>query len=163
MPVGAGAPLLDLVLDQIKERLLPEILDKSPEARLDEMLRRLNAHDYLATLLLAELMLLETPDQGLATICRTEATAALAPLLEKPLIKLVYGDEPPSEPLSVAAEQLLARIDGCTPTAALLGSGADRVRCLHALHDLLRLDLVHAARSVTVLERANTMPAPSSK
>jgi hypothetical protein len=142
------------------EQLLPlpgDVFALSREALVDEMLKRLSAHDYVAALLLAELVALDAPDHALASLCMKEALAALQPLLESPL-KLGTTTWQPDVGSREAA--LLARVDDTTTADALLRSSTERLLTLRALHELLRVGAVHAARSVTVVERANTMPAP---
>jgi len=152
-------PLLEL--EAVFEPLGLEVLGRSLEARLDEMLARLNAHDYLGTLVLAESILLAVSGHGLAVVCRNEALGALAPMLDNPVTRGSIAET--DEPLPADAMQLLQRCDGRTKAAMMLPSGLARVRMLRALHDLVRTGLVHIGQPVTVLERANTLPAPSSK
>lgn len=136
-------PLLEL--EALFEPLGLEVLGRSLEARLDEMLRRLNEHDFLATLVLAESILLAVQGHGLAVVCRNEALGALAPLLDNPMTRISVPDA--SEALTPDTLALLGRCDGRTKAAMMFGSGVARVRALRALHDLIRLGMVRVGRA----------------
>ncbi len=135
-------PLLEF--DIVFEPLGLEVLGRSLEGRLDEMLRRLNAHDYLGTLVLAESILLAVEGHGLAVVCRNEALGALAPVLDNPISRGSITEA--SEPLPADAMSLLQRCDGRTKAAMMLPHGIARVRTLRALHDLVRTGLVNVGR-----------------
>lgn len=152
----AATPDVDGETDPLDAHMLAS----SADVQLEEMLRRLHRHDYLAALVLAESIMLIVPGDGLAKICRKEALVALEPMMSGSLTRGVLpGDLPPSP----HAEALLAGANAQASVATLLAVDAERPKVLCTLHELLRLGVVSAARPVTVIERANTLPAPPSK
>jgi len=119
-----------------------QMLASSTEERVDEMLRRLHARDYLATLALAESLLFTVPGHGLAKVCRREALGALEPVMSGALTRVAR----PAGPLSPSAEALLAAADERATVATLLSAGADRPKLLCALHELIRVGVATSRR-----------------
>jgi hypothetical protein len=141
VPVATSSmPPILVDLAQVMEPLDVEVLGRSLESRLDEMLRRLNDRDYLATLVLAESILLAKADHGLAVICRNEALSGLESVMGGALVREADGKE-----LNPDTQSLLDHVDGKQSVHALLPGGIKRVRTLRALHDLFRLGLVRTA------------------
>lgn len=119
------------------EPLDPATLHMAIDVRVEEMIRRKDNGDFIATLALAESILLEVPTHGLAAACHAEAARSL----------LAFFESAPMAPpllaaLDVHARLLLARTDGRTKVADLLPTGAARATTLRALHDLVRLGLL---------------------
>jgi len=111
-------------------------LDAPVARRIDAMLERLNAYDFLAALALAESVRIDAPEHELAAVCRKEALSVLHSFLESP-VRIARTD---TGGLSEDAFTLLMASDGCTPASLLPAEGIERVRALHALHDLVRLE-----------------------
>ena len=125
-------PMMALTLE-----ILPsEALAWSRERRVEAMLARLNAYDFLGAVTLAESILLEDPRHGLATLCRKESLSVLKSFLEGTLAVIRYD----KDGLSNDAKEILSEAEGCAPMELLPESGTERVRGLLALHDLVRLD-----------------------
>lgn len=119
--------------------------------RLDAMLARLHARDFLGAYALAE-SILASGEHGLAQICRKESLAALVNTLESPLAR---GRA--STPLSGDAEVFLARVDEHTTASSIVAAANDRALALCALHELVQ------SGAVIPVTHAHTLPAPSSK
>ena len=119
--------------------------------RLDAMLARLHARDFLGAYALAE-SVLAGADHGLAQICRKESLAALANVLDSPLAR---GRA--SVPLSGDAEVFLTRVDEQTTAMSIVAAANDKALALCALHELIQ------AGAVIPVTHAHTVPAPSSK
>jgi hypothetical protein len=119
--------------------------------RLDAMLARLHARDFLGAYALAE-SILASGEHGLAQICRNESLAALANTLDSPLAR---GRA--SAPLSGDAEVFLARVDEHTTAMSIVTAANDRALALCALHELIQ------SGAVIPVTHAHTVPAPSSK
>lgn len=118
------------------EILPAEALGWSREQRVEAMLARLNAYDFLGAVALAESILLEEQRHGLALLCRKESMSVLKSFLEGTLAVIRYD----TAGLSEDAFALLSGAEGCTPSSLLPESGMERVRGLLALHELVRLD-----------------------
>jgi hypothetical protein len=117
--------------------LLPgEALAWSRDRRVEAMLARVNAYDFLGAVALAESILLEEPRHGLAMLCRKESLSVLKSFLEGSLAVIRYD----AEGLSKDARELLAGAEGQTPLEILPEKGIERVRAWLALHDLVRLE-----------------------
>ena len=97
-------------------------------------------------------------DHGLAVVCRNEALVALVSLFDNPGTPILGAIA--HEPLAPDARTFLSHCDGRTKVAMLLPAGIARVRTLRALHDLMRMGLVHVGRPVSAIEGAHTLPAP---
>jgi len=122
--------------------------------RLDAMLARLHARDFLGAYALAE-SILASGDHGLAQICRKESLAALASTLDSPLAR---GRA--SAPLSGDAEVFLSRVDEHTTGMSIIAASNDQALAICALHELIQAGAVIPTRAVA---HAHTVPAPSSK
>ena len=107
------------------------------DVRIEEMFRRKEAGDHLATIAVAESILLEVPSHRLAATCHAEATHALGDFFQG-------APSPPAifAALDVHARLLLARTDGRATIGSLLPTGAARATTIRALHDLVRLGLI---------------------
>jgi hypothetical protein len=144
-------PMMALTL----ETLPAEALAWPRERRVETMLARLNAYDFLAAVALAESILLEDPRHGLAMLCRKESMSVLKSFLEGTLAVIRYD----TAELSNDARGLLAGAEGMMPSELLPESGTARVRCFVALHDLVRLDYFET-RDNTFVEML-VSPAPT--
>ncbi len=139
----------------IREPFAADVLEWAFDRRVDEMLARLNALDFLGALVLSECILVEAPEHGLSAVCRAEAMTVLQSLLGKPPVI-----DAEAAAFSEEAKAIVSRADGVTSLHRLLpASGIARVHALLTLHELVRLQLVQR-EGATKLERANTMPAP---
>jgi hypothetical protein len=108
----------------------------SLQRRVEAMLARLNAYDFLAGVAFAESILIENASHELAMLCRTEAMSVLKSFLEGTLAIIRYD----TAGLSEDAFVLLSGAEGCTPASLLPDKGMERVRGFLALHELVRLD-----------------------
>jgi hypothetical protein len=122
--------------------------------RLDAMLARLHARDFLGAYALAE-SVLASGDHGLAQICRKEALAALTGTLEGPLAR---GHA--SAPLSGDAEVFLKHVDEHKTAMSIISAANDRALAICAFHELVQSGAVIPTRADG---HAHTVPAPSSK
>jgi len=113
------------------------VMSGSIAERVDEMLVRHRTNDRLAALALAEAILEESPDHGLASTCWRECARSLKPLFDS--VPLVRGLRTDLDPF---ARHLLARVDGRKTVAAILPARPERAAFLRALHELLRLGLI---------------------
>jgi hypothetical protein len=118
------------------EILPSESLAWSRDRRVEAMLARLNAYDFLGAVTLAESILLEDPRHGLALLCRKESMSVLKSFLDGTLAVIRYD----TEGLSRDAHALLSSAEGAMPSSLLPESGRDRVRGFLALHELVRLE-----------------------
>ena len=125
-------PMQALTLD-----ILPaEAVAWSRDRRIEAMLARLNAYDYLGAVALAESILLEDPRHGLAMLCRKESISVLKSFLEGTLAVIRYD----TDGLTKDARDFLARAEGSMPSELLPDKGIERVRGFIALHELVRLE-----------------------
>jgi hypothetical protein len=115
--------------------------------RIDAMLARLNAYDFLGAVALAESVILEMPAHELALLCHREALAVVSSFLDTPL-RVVRTD---TAPLTEAAFALLSGADGSPPSALLPAGAAERVVALVALHELVQLAYFDT-REITFVE-----------
>lgn len=132
--VAEPHPVVDL------EPLDANALHTPLDVRVIEMIRRSDAGDALATLALAESILLELPTHGLAAACHADAASKL-----KALFEATPRPPPLLAALDMHARLLLARTDGRATIASMLPAGAARASTLRALHDLVRLGLVEGS------------------
>ncbi len=137
--------------DSVHAPLHASTLALPTDDRLDAMLARLHARDFLGAYALAE-SILASNEHGLAQICRKESLAALANTLDSPLAR---GRA--STPLSDDAEVFLARVDEQTTAMSIVTAANDRALALCALHELIQ------SGAVIPVTHAHTVPAPSSK
>lgn len=137
-------PMMALTL----ETLPLEALEWSRDKRVETMLARLNAYDFLGAVALAESILLEEPRHGLALLCRKESLSVLKSFLEGTLAVIRYD----TAGLSPDAFTLLSGAEGCMPNTLLPESGMERVRGFMALHELVRLEYFET-RDNTFVER----------
>ena len=79
MSTRSAEPPSGLDPDRVYKALPANLETMSVDALVDEMLERLNDHDYVGTLVLAELIRLKSPEQGVAVVCRKEVLQILAP------------------------------------------------------------------------------------
>jgi hypothetical protein len=133
-----------------------EVLGWALARRLDAMLERLNAYDFLGAVALSESLLNEQPDHGLAAVCQAEALAVLRSFLEGPL-KVTRTD---AAVLGEEARAFLAGAEGKTPKDLLPPSGVDRLRGLWALHELVRLGFFEVRDNTFVEPKDSVPPAP---
>lgn len=120
-----------LTLEPLDRAAFDEPLAK----RVDAMLARLNAYDFIAALAFAESVRNEMPDHELAAVCRKEALSVLGSFFESPA-RIARTD---TAGLHDDAFALLLTLDESTLASVLPESGAQRVATLAALHDLVRL------------------------
>ena len=118
------------------EPLPAEAVAWSRDRRIETMLARLNAYDYLGAVALAESVLLEDPRHGLAMLCRKESMSVLKSFLEGTLAVIRYD----TDGLTKDARDLLASAEGYMPSELLPQKGIERVRAFIALHELVRLE-----------------------
>ncbi|HEY2369334.1 MAG TPA: hypothetical protein VGH87_23210 [Polyangiaceae bacterium] len=125
-------PMMALTLE-----ILPsEALAWSRERRVEAMLARLNAYDFLGAVTFAESILLEDARHGLAMLCRKESMSVMKSFLEGTLAVIRYD----TEGLSNDAIELLSGAEGRVPSSLVPESGPERARWFLALHDLVRLE-----------------------
>jgi len=125
-------PMMALTLE-----ILPsEALAWSRDRRLEAMLARINAYDFLGAVALAESILVEDPRHGLAMLIRKESMSVLKSFLDGALAVIRYD----TEGLSPDAVALLSGAEGREPSALLPEAGMARVRGFLALHELVRLE-----------------------
>jgi hypothetical protein len=130
------------------ETLPSEALAWSRDRRVETMLARVNAYDFLGAVALAESILLEEPRHGLAMLCRKESMSVLKSFLDGTLAVIRYD----TDGLSKDARGLLSTAEGAMPSELLPDTGIERVRCFLALHELVRLDYFET-RDNTFVER----------
>ena len=140
------------------EILPAEAVAWSRDRRIETMLARLNAYDYLGAVALAESILLEDPRHGLAMLCRKESMSVLKSFLEGTLAVIRYD----TEGLPKDARDLLAGAEGATPTELLPEKGIERVRGFIALHELVRLEYFET-RDNTFVEMLVVPPQDGAK
>jgi hypothetical protein len=125
-------PMMALTL----EPLPSEALAWSRDRRVETMLARLNAYDFLGAVALAESILLEEPRHGLAMLCRKESMSVMKSFLDGTLAVIRYD----MEGLSHQARALVSAAEGKMPSELLPDAGIERVRGFMALHELVRLE-----------------------
>jgi hypothetical protein len=125
-------PMMALTL----EILTDDTFTRSRDRRVEAMLARLNAYDFLAAVALAESILLEDPRHGLALLCRKESMTVMKSFLEGTLAVIRYD----TEGLSKDAVGILAGAEGSVPSELMPAVGSARVRWFLALHELVRLE-----------------------
>jgi hypothetical protein len=112
-----------------------ETFEQPIARRIDAMLARLNAYDFIAALAFAESVRLDMPEHELAAVCGKEALSVLASFLDRPA-RIARTD---TAGLADDAFTLLLALEEATPASLLPVDGRARVATLCALHDLVRL------------------------
>ncbi len=133
-------------LEQSLDPLPLDTLTRPIPQRIDALLARLNAYDFLGAVALAESVLLEMPAHDLAVVCHGEALAIVSSFLDSPL-RVVRTD---TAGLTEPAFAMLSGADGSPPSALLPADPTERVRALVALHELVRLSYFDARENTFI-------------